>query len=308
MCDIQTRFLNRIFRPVLKLLEPTRHDPVLKRFPNAHELHGDCRVNRPVSAIRGCTLAVSVACVTIYELLLKRGAAETANPNSQLVLDRTFRDWDSVYVWIAIGFVILSLITWLNVLRYLPLSIAFPISQAVHVLVPLGSWLVLGENIVTLRWIGIAFVSLGLAVVAKPVARLEEGLVTAIALVIVLIALVAHAAGQIVSETRHGFFPRGCGFSFSRMSSSRSAIGIALMTAQFFSQPRIAPALRPQLHLSVPGAERDHHHLHRWNYPARKTHAPAGDWFGPDQRRRRAGLDDIGGSGAPGWIERSVAR
>jgi len=33
--------LNKIFRPVLKLLEPTRHDPVLRRFRNAHELHGD---------------------------------------------------------------------------------------------------------------------------------------------------------------------------------------------------------------------------------------------------------------------------
>ncbi len=30
--------LNKIFRPVLKFLEPTRHDPVLKRFRNAHEL------------------------------------------------------------------------------------------------------------------------------------------------------------------------------------------------------------------------------------------------------------------------------
>ena len=33
--------LNKIFRPLLKLLEPTRHDPVLRRFRNAHELHGD---------------------------------------------------------------------------------------------------------------------------------------------------------------------------------------------------------------------------------------------------------------------------
>jgi predicted N-acyltransferase len=35
--------LNKIFRPFLKLLEPTRHDPVLRRFPNAHELHGNSR-------------------------------------------------------------------------------------------------------------------------------------------------------------------------------------------------------------------------------------------------------------------------
>jgi drug/metabolite transporter (DMT)-like permease len=120
-------------------------------------------------------LTLSIACVTIYELLLKRGAAETANLSANW-------SWTglsglaSIYVWIAIGFVILSLITWLYVLRYIPLSIAFPISQAVHVLVPLGSWLVLGENIIGLRWIGIALVSLGLAVVARPVARLEEEL------------------------------------------------------------------------------------------------------------------------------------
>jgi predicted N-acyltransferase len=35
--------LNKIFPPVLKFLEPTRHDPVLKRFPNAHELHDDAK-------------------------------------------------------------------------------------------------------------------------------------------------------------------------------------------------------------------------------------------------------------------------
>lgn len=120
-------------------------------------------------------LAVSVTCVTIYELLLKRGARETANPNSSWAWTG-LSGLGSIYVWIAIVFVILSLLTWLYVLRYLPLSIAFPISQAVHIFVPLGSWLILGENIVTLRWIGIAFVSLGLAVVARPIARIEEEL------------------------------------------------------------------------------------------------------------------------------------
>jgi drug/metabolite transporter (DMT)-like permease len=120
-------------------------------------------------------LIISIVCVAIYELLLKRGAADTANLSPRW-------SWTgltglaSIYVWIAIVFVIISLITWLYVLRYLPLSIAFPIAQSVHVLIPLGSWLILGENIVTLRWIGIALVSLGLAIVAKPVARLEEEL------------------------------------------------------------------------------------------------------------------------------------
>jgi drug/metabolite transporter (DMT)-like permease len=120
-------------------------------------------------------LVISVSCVTTYELLLKRGARETANPNSSWSWTG-LSGLGSIYVWIAIVFVIISLLTWLYVLRYLPLSIAFPISQAVHVLVPLGSWLILGENIITLRWVGIAFVSLGLAVVARPVASIEEEL------------------------------------------------------------------------------------------------------------------------------------
>ena len=33
--------LNRLFRPFLRLLEPTRHDPFLKSFRNAPALHDD---------------------------------------------------------------------------------------------------------------------------------------------------------------------------------------------------------------------------------------------------------------------------
>jgi predicted N-acyltransferase len=36
-------WLNPLFRQAVKFLEPTRHDPVLKRFRNAHELHGDAK-------------------------------------------------------------------------------------------------------------------------------------------------------------------------------------------------------------------------------------------------------------------------
>ncbi|MEY2557417.1 MAG: hypothetical protein QOE34_842 [Verrucomicrobiota bacterium] len=36
-------WLNPIFRRALKFLEPTRHDPVLRRFRNAHELHADAK-------------------------------------------------------------------------------------------------------------------------------------------------------------------------------------------------------------------------------------------------------------------------
>ncbi|MEY2519724.1 MAG: hypothetical protein QOF24_1483 [Verrucomicrobiota bacterium] len=36
-------WLNPIFRHAVKLLEPTRHDPVLRKFRNAHELYADAK-------------------------------------------------------------------------------------------------------------------------------------------------------------------------------------------------------------------------------------------------------------------------
>ena len=120
-------------------------------------------------------LTVSVACVFVSELLLKRGATEIAEPDSAL-------SWTGInglaspLVWWAILLIIASFISWLYVLRYFPLTIAYPLSRVVDVLVPLGCWIFLGEFISTLRWCGIALVVVGLALVAKPVAQIEERL------------------------------------------------------------------------------------------------------------------------------------
>jgi drug/metabolite transporter (DMT)-like permease len=120
-------------------------------------------------------LALSVVCVLASELLLKRGASDTANPAANW-------SWTGIsglaspLVWWGILFVILSFLSWLYVLRFIPLIIAFPLSRVVDVLVPLSCWLILGEMISVRRWLGIALVVIGLAVVAKPVARLEERL------------------------------------------------------------------------------------------------------------------------------------
>jgi drug/metabolite transporter (DMT)-like permease len=120
-------------------------------------------------------LALSVACVLVSELLLKRGASQIANPGNAL-------SWTGInglaspLVWWAILFIIASFVTWLYVLKYIPLSIAFPLSRVVDALVPICCWIFLGEMISPRRWLGIALVVIGLAVVAKPVARMEERL------------------------------------------------------------------------------------------------------------------------------------
>jgi len=119
-------------------------------------------------------LVLEAIFVTASEVLLKVGASET----------RRAAGWEwtglmslaSIWIWVAIVLVILSFLCWIYVLRHIPLSIAFPLSNVVHVLVPLSCWIFLGEHISETRWCGIAIVIFGLAVVAKPVAKIEEKL------------------------------------------------------------------------------------------------------------------------------------
>jgi drug/metabolite transporter (DMT)-like permease len=120
-------------------------------------------------------LAVSVLCVFVSELLLKRGATDVAEPESALSWTG-INGLGSPLVWWAILLIIASFISWLYVLRYIPITIAYPLSRVVDVLVPLGCWIFLGEFISTLRWCGIALVVIGLALVARPIARIEERL------------------------------------------------------------------------------------------------------------------------------------
>jgi drug/metabolite transporter (DMT)-like permease len=120
-------------------------------------------------------LALSVVCVLASELLLKRGASEIADPDSAF-------SWTGInglaspLIWWAILLVLISFASWLYVLKYIPLTVAFPLSRVVDVLVPLSCWIFLGEMISLRRWCGIALVVIGLAVVAKPIARMEERL------------------------------------------------------------------------------------------------------------------------------------
>jgi len=113
--------------------------------------------------------------VVVYELLLKAGATATADSaKSWSVIGITALQ--SPLTWLAIAVIIVDLVIWLYILRYIPLSIAFPLSRTVDVLVPISCWVILKEAISPLRWCGIALVIIGLVVVAKPAAHLEERL------------------------------------------------------------------------------------------------------------------------------------
>src|SRR5437899_10969357 len=106
-------------------------------------------------------LGLNIICVVLYELLLKAGAKATADPS---------KSWSwlgitglaSPLIWLAIVVIILDLVIWLYVLKYIPLSIAFPLSRLVEVLVPISFWLFLKAGISSflLFWIGLVIIVL----------------------------------------------------------------------------------------------------------------------------------------------------
>ena len=101
---------------------------------------------------------------------------------TQTLVHGTAAEWlgysglTSGWVWGAIFCLILSFLCWIYVLQHLPLSVAFPLTNVVHVTIPISSWIFLGEAISVWRLFGIIVVVAGLALVAKPVARLDERL------------------------------------------------------------------------------------------------------------------------------------
>ena len=119
-------------------------------------------------------LFLSVLLSAAAEIFLKLGADQTAG--------RTFAwQWlglsglSSPWVWLGILCMILGFASWTQVLRTIPLNVAFALANTQHVIVPLGCWWFLGESISGRRWVGILLLTLGLFLAAKPLAEHEEG-------------------------------------------------------------------------------------------------------------------------------------
>jgi drug/metabolite transporter (DMT)-like permease len=56
---------------------------------------------------------------------------------------------------------------WLAVLSRVPLSLAYPVLALSYVVTPIVAWLVLGETVPAVRWIGLATICLGVVIVSR---------------------------------------------------------------------------------------------------------------------------------------------
>jgi drug/metabolite transporter (DMT)-like permease len=95
------------------------------------------------------------------QLLLRKAALTGAVPTVPLSL---LRNPFFLYGLVAYA---ASVLSWLFVLRKVPLSIAAPFVALVYVIVPLASRAVFDDRITTRMWTGMLLVALGVTLVAK---------------------------------------------------------------------------------------------------------------------------------------------
>jgi drug/metabolite transporter (DMT)-like permease len=118
---------------------------------------------------------LTVFLTAVAQILLKIGADHSAtDPSAWSLLG--VKELGSGWTWLGILALVASFGGWLYALRFLPLGLAFSLTNGVHIFVPLGSWLFLHEQIGLLRGSGILVIIVGILFLAQSVAKAEEKL------------------------------------------------------------------------------------------------------------------------------------
>jgi drug/metabolite transporter (DMT)-like permease len=95
------------------------------------------------------------------QLLLRKAALTGANPASPLSLVR------NGWFMVGLGAYAVSVLTWLFVLKRVPLAVAAPFVALVYVLVPLASRMFFDDHVSSRMWVGMLLVVLGVTLVAQ---------------------------------------------------------------------------------------------------------------------------------------------
>lgn len=113
---------------------------------------------------------LSVACDMGGQLCFKRGVHDIAVTDGQGAWARQFALYFNAvarapWLWGGIAVYAVELVIWLAILERAPLSLAFPIASLNYCGVMIACHLLLKEHVSRRRWIGAAFITLGVAIV-----------------------------------------------------------------------------------------------------------------------------------------------
>ena len=114
-------------------------------------------------------ILVSVSLAALAQLTLKQGVnLATADSGALQLTSASIKDVVSTpVVWAGLFLFGLSAVVWLAVLSRTSLSFAYPFASLTYVLILLADRFALHQTIPPLRWAGVAFIMLGIVLVAQ---------------------------------------------------------------------------------------------------------------------------------------------
>jgi drug/metabolite transporter (DMT)-like permease len=115
-------------------------------------------------------ILLSVGCSVVGQLTLKAGMTQVGQIGGQALAEPAhlaFRVLTTPLVIAGLGFYVLGAVAWLTVLSRVPLSLAYPSLAVSYAFTPILAWLVLGESVPSVRWLGISTICLGVLLVSR---------------------------------------------------------------------------------------------------------------------------------------------
>jgi drug/metabolite transporter (DMT)-like permease len=115
-------------------------------------------------------ILLSVGCGVSGQLTLKLGMTQVGRVGAEALaapMQLAFKVATNPLVIGGLGLYVLGAVAWLTVLSRVPLSFAYPMLALSYAIVPVLAWMLLGEDVPSLRWAGIATICLGIFLVSR---------------------------------------------------------------------------------------------------------------------------------------------
>lgn len=146
--------------------------PAPEVLPEA--LQATAGASRPTHGLISVALIlVSVTFATAGQFTLKAAMNHvTKGTTSSSAADTLLRAAREPRLWAGLALFGISAVFWLVVLSKVPLSFAYPFVGLSYIVIVLVARLVLHEHVPTLRWIGVAVVAAGIAIVGLSFRRM----------------------------------------------------------------------------------------------------------------------------------------
>jgi multidrug transporter EmrE-like cation transporter len=115
-------------------------------------------------------ILLSVTLAAIAQVTLKAGMNHVTDANGgELALTGDSLKQIATNVWVWVGLMIfgMSAVLWLFALSRASLSFAYPFAALGYVIIVAASILFLGEHVPPLGWVGVAFIVIGILLIAQ---------------------------------------------------------------------------------------------------------------------------------------------